>query len=115
MSGAILAAAILAAADASQALDPQDAQCHVIRYAVDGTRRETPPTRPYVRSAGVAASAHASGGGRARSSTSVAAGSSNGGEATAVVRTRSGGRAITKTYDKNGCTVLIDERPDRGE
>ena len=114
MAGLILAAAILSA-DVAQALDPQDKQCRVVHYAADGTRHDIPPSRPYVRPPAVAASARSSGEGEARSSTSVSASSSGSGKASAVVRTQSGGRAITKTYDNKGCTVVVDDRQVRGE
>lgn len=114
MAGLILAAAILSA-DVARALDPQDKQCLVVHYAADGARREAPPSAPYTRPRGAAASARSSGGGEARSSTSVSAGASGAGEASAVVRTQSGGRTITKTYDNKGCTVVVDDRPARGE
>jgi len=106
-----LALAALIAAAATSELGPEDAQCRVVRYAADGPRTETAPSRPYSRPAGAVASAHSAGG--AASSVSVSSSSSSHGPT--VVRTRAGGRAITKTYDDTGCTIVIDERPSEGE
>ncbi|CAN7271373.1 hypothetical protein LJR219_001221 [Phenylobacterium sp. LjRoot219] len=114
MAGLTLAASILAAAEFTGAPDPQDAQCRVVRYAADGSRQETPPSRPYSRPSGVHVSSSASGG-HARSSTSVSASSSSSGGGASVVRSESDGRSITKTYETDGCTVVIDARPVRGE
>jgi len=115
MAALTLAASLLAAADVSDAPGPQDAQCRVIRYAADGTRHETPPSRAYKRPPGVSTSSSSSGGGHARSSTSVSASSSSSGGGRSVAKSDDGRRSITRTYDDDGCTVVIDERPTRGE
>ena len=114
MAALTLAASLLAAADLSDALEPQDAQCRVIHYAADGSRHEKPPTRPYTQPSGVATSSKSSGG-QARSSTSVSASSSSAGGATKVTQSDDGKRSITRSYVEDGCTVVIDERPTRGE
>jgi len=115
MAALTLAASLLAAADVSDALKPQDAQCRVIHYAADGTRHETPPSRAYSRPSGVSTSSRSSGGGQVRSSTSVSASSSSSGGGKSVARSDDGQRSITRSYDNDGCTVVIDERPTRGE
>lgn len=115
MAALTLAATLLAAADASDTLGPQDSQCRVIRYAADGARHETPPSQPYSRPPGVSVSSSSSGDGGARASSSVSASSSSSGGGSAVARSQSDGRSITRSYDNDGCTVVIDERPARGE
>lgn len=114
MAGLTLAASILAAAEFAGALDPQDAQCRVVQFAADGSRHETAPSQPYSRPSGVQTRSSSSGG-QARSSSSVSASSASSGGGSSVVRSESGGRSITKTYDNDGCTVVIDDRPARGE
>jgi hypothetical protein len=116
MAALTLAASLLTAADVSDALTPQDAQCRVIHYAADGTRRETPPSRAYTRPSGVSTSSKSSnGGGHARASSSVSASSSSSSGGKSVAKSDDGRRSITRTYDDAGCTVVIDERPTRGE
>lgn len=115
MAALTLAASLLTAADVSDALTPQDAQCRVIHYAADGARHETAPTRAYSRPSEVSTSSRSSGGGHARSSTSVSASSSSSGGGQSVAKSDDGRRSITRTYDDDGCSVVIDERPTRGE
>lgn len=108
--------AILSAADLSGVLEPQDAQCRVIHYAADGTRHETPPRRPYSRPPEVSTSSSSSSRrGEAHASSSVSASSSSSGGGAAVSRSQSNGRSISRSYDNDGCTVVIDDRPARGE
>ena len=115
MMAALTLAAMLLAADLTDVVDPEDAGCRVVHHAADGTMRQTPPSRLYTRPSGVAARAHSSGDGGTRSSAVVSARSSSSGAAASTVRTESGGRRITKSYDNDGCTVVIDDRPARGE
>lgn len=115
MAGLILAVTLLSAADVARALDPQDAQCRVVYYAPDGARSETPPSRPYARPPGASASVSSSGAGQASASSSVAASSSGRGGGSAVARTQSDGRTITKSYDNQGCTVVVDDRRAQGD
>jgi len=118
MAALTLAASLMTAADLSDALEPQDAQCRVIHYAADGTRHERAPTEPYKQPSGVTTSSKSSGDGQVRSSSSVSASSSSAGHAgggTAVTQSDDGKRSITRSYVADGCTVVIDERPTRGE
>lgn len=115
MAALTLAASLLTAADLSDALQPQDAQCRVIHYAADGSRHEKPPTRAYSRPSGFATSSKSSGDGEARASSSVSASSSSSGGGAAVTQSDDGKRSITRSYVEDGCTVVIDERPTRGE
>jgi hypothetical protein len=111
---AIGAAAVFAAGVAAD-LDPQDAQCRVIHYAADGARHETAPTQRYAGPPRASASVSSSGPGSASSSVSASSStSSRNGAASVVVRTQHDGRAITKTYDNEGCTVVVDDRPGPG-
>jgi hypothetical protein len=104
-----VAAAIVAAS--TSALDPEDAQCRIVTYAADGARTETPPSRPYSRPSAVSMRSASRDPGSSHVSVSSSS-SSGGGES--VVRGRLDGRAITKTYNDKGCTVVIDERPEQG-
>ena len=111
MMASLTLAVILSAADLAGVLDPEDASCRVIHHAADGTRHDIPPSRPYTQPPGAAVSTSSSGKGQARSSSSVSASSSSSGRASSVVRSESNGRSITKSYDKDGCTIVIDDRP----
>jgi hypothetical protein len=91
-------------------LKPEDAQCRIIRFAADGTRTEIAPSRPYSRPSGISVNEASSG----RGSSRVSVSSSTSSDGASVVRTSVDGRAITKTYDDKGCTVVIDERPEQG-
>jgi hypothetical protein len=104
-------AAILAAASAP-GLSPEDAQCRILAYAADGTRTETPPSRPYSRPSAVSMNSTSEGRGSSHVSVSSSSSASSGGAS--VVRATTDGRTITKTYDDKGCTVVIDARPDPG-
>lgn len=106
---ALAITASIAAASVS-GLKPEDAQCRVVRFAADGARTETAPSRPYSRPSGVSASETSSG----RGSSRVSVSSSSSSDGATVVRASVDGRTITKTYDDKGCTVVIDERPEQG-
>ena len=107
-----IGAAVLAAGVAAD-LEPQDAQCRVIHYAADGARHETAPTQRYAGPPSASASVHSSG--PASSSVSASSStSSRNGAVSVVVRTQRESRAITKTYDNEGCTVVVDDRPAPG-
>jgi hypothetical protein len=106
---ALAITASIAAASAA-GLGPDDAQCRIIRYAADGARTETAPSRTYSRPSGVSVNEASSG----RGSSRVSVSSSSSSDGATVVRASVDGRTITKTYDDKGCTVVIDERPDQG-
>ncbi|HVK42540.1 MAG TPA: hypothetical protein VM471_08680 [Phenylobacterium sp.] len=95
-----------------------DDDCEVVRIAGDGTRTVTPPVRPTAKSrtnAGPAtASVSARSSGSSSSSSSVRASSrsgAEGGSAVATSTTNDGRRTVTTTRNAEGCTVVIDERP----
>ena len=113
MSPALIAA-ILAAAGLGADLDARDAECVIVHYAADGTRSQSAPSKPYAGPRAPAASMTSTGEGGVSSSASARSSSSSGDEKSAVTRTERDGRAVTRTYDDNGCTVVIDDRPTSG-
>lgn len=96
-----------------------DDDCEVVRIAADGSRTVTPPkvrAEPGRSSAGVSVSTQSAG--SSFSSSSVRASSrsgASGGSAFATSTTDDGRRAVTTTRNAGGCTVVIDERPNRGD
>ena len=95
-----------------------DDDCEVVRIAADGTRSVTPPIRPKAKSGDgsgpAAASVSARSSGSSSSSSSVRASSRSGpegGSAFATSTTNDGRRTVTTTRNAEGCTVVIDERP----
>ena len=108
-----LAAAILSLADIQAAIGADPAMCRVVRFTADGARTEQAPTRPFRPSAGRSVSVRSSGSGGSATSVSSSSASS-GGSATSSSRVVRDGVAITFDQDKQGCRVVIDERPAQG-
>lgn len=112
MSALLLA---LAAAAAS----PSAAQCHKIYYRKDGTVQESWVSVDEAENIkGRAASAHARAGGTASvSSSSSVSVSSHAGKTVAQSSAGAAGahRSVKITKDKNGCTIVIDERAAAGD
>ena len=108
-----VAAVSLADVEGAVGIDP--AMCRVIHFAADGARTETAPRKPYRRPQSVAVRSSSSGG-TSSSAVSVSSSSSTSGDGGGRGETRANinGRQISATYDPQGCTVVIDERPAQG-
>lgn len=86
--------------------------CTIVRYSADGQRTETvgdPSSYGVAIERSGAGVSVRSGQGRG----SVAASSSRGGTAVSTAQVRDGERTITIHTSGSGCTVIIDERPER--
>lgn len=125
LTTSIAAVLMIGAGSAHGAASPDlaiDDDCEVVRIAADGSRTVTPPVRPKARSgaghgsAGASVSARSSGSSSASSSVRASSRSgADGASASATSTTDDGRRTVTTTRNADGCTVVIDERPNRGE
>lgn len=104
---------------AAAAANPSTAQCHKIYYRKDGTVQESwvsAREAEEIKGRGASAHARASGTGSVSSSSSVSV-SSHAGKTVARSSAGAAGahRSVRITNDKNGCTIVIDERAAAGD
>lgn len=121
----IAAAVVALSAGAANGASPgaSDEDCEVVHIAADGGRTVTPPANPRPTSpaargpASASASAHSAGSRSASATVSASARSGQGGQGASIASstTRDGDRTITKTRTQDGCTIVIDERPMKGD